>query len=86
MVMLSACLGGIGCGVDGSTNGDHTPLRAWLVRPEVRLVKFCPEQFSFGTPRMTPRVSTISDGRLPMASPSRTFVSWHHSIRTGSLR
>ena len=32
-----------------------TPLlRAWLVRPEVRLVKFCPEQFSFGTPRMTP--------------------------------
>ena len=52
--MLSACLGGIGCGVDGSTNGDHTPLRAWLVRPEVRLVKFCPEHFSFGTPRMTP--------------------------------
>lgn len=54
VVMLSACLGGVGCGVDGSTNGDHAALRSWLVRPEVRLVKFCPEDFSFGTPRMTP--------------------------------
>ena len=54
VVMMSACLGGIGCGVDGSTNGDHAPLRSWLVRPEVRLVRFCPEDFSFGTPRMTP--------------------------------
>jgi uncharacterized protein YbbK (DUF523 family) len=52
--MISACLGGIHCGVDGSTNGDHAPLSSWLVRPEVRLVKFCPEDFSFGTPRMTP--------------------------------
>lgn len=54
VVMMSACLGGIHCGVDGSTNGDHTPLRSWLLRPEVRLVTFCPEDFSFGTPRMTP--------------------------------
>ncbi len=54
VVLISACLSGIGCGVDGGTNGDHTYLRSWLVRPEVRLVKFCPEDFSFGTPRMTP--------------------------------
>lgn len=54
VVLLSACLGGVGCGVDGSTNGDHASLRSWLVRPEVRLLKFCPEDFSFGTPRMTP--------------------------------
>lgn len=54
MVMMSACLGGIHCGVDGSTNGDHAPLRSWLLRPEVRLVQFCPEDFAFGTPRMTP--------------------------------
>ncbi|MBL0127582.1 MAG: DUF523 domain-containing protein [Flavobacteriales bacterium] len=54
VVMISACLDGIGCGVDGGTNGDHGSLRSWLARPEVRLVKFCPEDFSFGTPRMTP--------------------------------
>lgn len=53
-MMMSACLGGVHCGVDGSTNGDHTNLRRWLLRPEVRIVKFCPEDFSFGTPRMTP--------------------------------
>ncbi|MBK9598290.1 MAG: hypothetical protein IPO60_08185 [Flavobacteriales bacterium] len=40
--------------MDGSTNGDHTDLRSWLFRQEVRIVKFCPEDFSFGTPRMTP--------------------------------
>lgn len=54
VIMLSACLGGVGCGVDGGTNGDHASLRSWLTRPEVRLVMFCPEDFSFGTPRMTP--------------------------------
>lgn len=54
VVLLSACLGGVHCGVDGSTNGDHADLRSWLFRPEVRIVKFCPEDFSFGTPRMTP--------------------------------
>ena len=54
VVLMSACLGGVGCGVDGSTNGDHTSLRSWLYRPEVRIVKFCPEDFSFGTPHMTP--------------------------------
>lgn len=54
VIMMSACLGGVHCGVDGSTNGDHAALRSWLLRPEVRLVKFCPEDFSFGTPRMTP--------------------------------
>ena len=54
VVMMSACMGGVGCGVDGSTNGDHASLRSWLLRPEVHIVKFCPEDFSFGTPRMTP--------------------------------
>ncbi|MEZ4740533.1 MAG: DUF523 domain-containing protein [Flavobacteriales bacterium] len=54
VVMMSACLGGVHCGVDGSTNGDHTDLRRLLLRPEVRIVKFCPEDHSFGTPRMTP--------------------------------
>jgi uncharacterized protein YbbK (DUF523 family) len=54
VVLMSACLGGVHCGVDGSTNGDHANLRSWLFRPEVRIVKFCPEDFAFGTPRMTP--------------------------------
>jgi uncharacterized protein YbbK (DUF523 family) len=54
VVLMSACLGGVHCGVDGSTNGDHADLRSWLFRPEVRIVKFCPEDFAFGTPRMTP--------------------------------
>mgnify|MGYP006377365637 CR=1 FL=1 len=27
---MSACLGGIGCGVDGSTNGDHSEMEVYL--------------------------------------------------------
>lgn len=27
VVPISVCLGGLHCGVDGSTNGDHTDLR-----------------------------------------------------------
>lgn len=53
-VMLSACLGGARCGVDGGTNGDHAGLQRFLARPEVALVRFCPEDFAFGTPRKTP--------------------------------
>jgi hypothetical protein len=54
MIMMSPCLGGFGCGVDGSTTGYHASLPWWPVRPEVRMVNFRPEDFSFGTPRMTP--------------------------------
>jgi uncharacterized protein YbbK (DUF523 family) len=53
-ILISGCLGGIGCAVDGGTYGDHITLQKMLLRPNVRLVRFCPEHHAFGTPRLTP--------------------------------
>jgi uncharacterized protein YbbK (DUF523 family) len=50
-ILLSGCLFGWGCGVDGTSYGEW-PLRAKFAQaPNVKLIAFCPEDFSFGTPR-----------------------------------
>jgi uncharacterized protein YbbK (DUF523 family) len=50
-ILMSACLAGINCGYDGSTNGEHQGALKLLNYDTVKIVKFCPEEFSFGTPR-----------------------------------
>jgi uncharacterized protein YbbK (DUF523 family) len=55
-LLVSACLLGTPCGVEGKPYGDYD----WIVRltrlPNVMPVSFCPEQFSFGTPRAMPDI------------------------------
>jgi uncharacterized protein YbbK (DUF523 family) len=50
-IMFSACLTGIKCGYDGSSYGEYPSLQKLLNYNTVKMVKFCPEEFSFGTPR-----------------------------------
>jgi uncharacterized protein YbbK (DUF523 family) len=50
-VLMSACLAGITCGYDGSNNGEYPSALKLLNYNTVKIVKFCPEEFSFGTPR-----------------------------------
>jgi uncharacterized protein YbbK (DUF523 family) len=50
-VLMSACLAGITCGYDGSNNGEYPSALKLLGYNTVKIVKFCPEEFSFGTPR-----------------------------------
>lgn len=50
-IMMSACLSGILCGYDGSANGMYPSALKLLDYKNVRIIKFCPEEFSFGTPR-----------------------------------
>jgi uncharacterized protein YbbK (DUF523 family) len=49
--MMSACLAGMTCGYDGSANGEYPSALKFLTYDTVKIVKFCPEEFSFGTPR-----------------------------------
>jgi uncharacterized protein YbbK (DUF523 family) len=50
-ILMSGCLAGILCGYDGTNCGEY-PQPALLIRlPNVRVTTFCPEDFSFGTPR-----------------------------------
>src|SRR3989338_7610735 len=50
-ILMSACLTGITCGFDGSANGEYPSALKLLNYNNVKIVKFCPEEFSFGTPR-----------------------------------
>lgn len=50
-ILVSACLTGITCGYDGTANGEYPSVLKLLKYDNVRLIKFCPEEFSFGSPR-----------------------------------
>jgi len=50
-VLVSACLTGILCGVDGTANGEYPSVLKLMEYDIVKLTRFCPEDFSFGTPR-----------------------------------
>ena len=52
-ILVSACLVGIKCGVDGDSYGDYPSVLKLLNYDNVRLIQFCPEDFSFGSPRET---------------------------------
>lgn len=51
-VLVSGCLAGMHVGFDGSTYGEYPEVASLLARPNVKPVPFCPENFSFGTPRL----------------------------------
>jgi uncharacterized protein YbbK (DUF523 family) len=55
-VLFSACLLGDKVGVDGSSYGEYEGINALASLPNVKAVKFCPENFSFGTPRNMPDI------------------------------
>ncbi len=50
-ILMSACLSGIYCGYDGTANGEYPSALKILTYDTVRVVRFCPEDFAFGTPR-----------------------------------
>lgn len=55
-LLVSACLSGVRCGVDGSSNGEYPWILRLLSRPNVRPVPFCPEHHALGTPRDLPDI------------------------------
>lgn len=50
-ILISACLTGIECGVDGTANGEYPGVLKLLKYDNVKIVTFCPEDDAFGTPR-----------------------------------
>jgi uncharacterized protein YbbK (DUF523 family) len=55
-VLISGCLMGWPCGVDGSDYGLAVRLADLMALPTVRAVPFCPEQHALGTPRTMPDI------------------------------
>lgn len=54
--LVSGCLAGWGCGVDGGDYGLGASFRELLALPTLRALPFCPEQHALGTPRSTPDI------------------------------
>jgi uncharacterized protein YbbK (DUF523 family) len=50
-LLISGCLSGALCGVDGTSYGEYPNVQMLMRLPNVQAVTFCPEDFSFGTPR-----------------------------------
>jgi uncharacterized protein YbbK (DUF523 family) len=55
-LFISSCLRGEKCGVDGSSYGEFPWIQKLISLPNVKPAFFCPEQFSFGTPRAMPDI------------------------------
>jgi uncharacterized protein YbbK (DUF523 family) len=50
-ILMSACLTGLLCGYDGSSYGEYPSARQLMAYATAKPIRFCPEEFSFGTPR-----------------------------------
>jgi uncharacterized protein YbbK (DUF523 family) len=71
-VMVSGCLTGMKCGVDGTDYGLADAMRGLLSLPTVRVVPFCPEHYALGTPRTTPDIHG-GDGYDVLDGAARVF-------------
>lgn len=50
-ILMSACLVGVTCGYDGTANGTYPSALKLLKMDTLNIFRFCPEEFSFGSPR-----------------------------------
>lgn len=71
-VLLSGCLAGWQCGVDGSDYGLGVKLGDLLSLATFRALPFCPEQHAFGTPRTMPDIDG-GDGVAVLGGSARVF-------------
>jgi uncharacterized protein YbbK (DUF523 family) len=73
-VLLSGCLAGWACGVEGTDYGLGAVLRPLLSLPGVRVFPFCPERHTLGVPRPMPDIHggdgfAVLDGRARVLAP-----------------
>lgn len=53
-ILISGCLAGLPCGIDGTDYGMGRALARVRQLPTARAIPFCPEDIAFGTPRGMP--------------------------------
>ncbi len=71
-VLLSGCLAGWSCGVEGTDYGLGQAFAPWRDLPTVRWVPFCPEDSGIGTPRTMPDLHG-GDGFAALAGIARVL-------------
>jgi len=84
-VLVSGCLAGLPCGVDGTDYGMGTVRRAFLALPAVRALAFCPEDHGLGTPRGMPDLHG-GDGLAVLAGRTRVLDEHGTDLTSGMVR
>jgi uncharacterized protein YbbK (DUF523 family) len=72
-ILVSGCLAGLSVGADGSSYGSHPHIAELIALPNVKAFPFCPENFSFGTPRATCDIHG-GDGHDVLAGRARVLI------------
>ena len=88
-ILVSSCLIGTLCGVDGESYGEYPSVLKLLHCDNVRLLPFCPENYSFGTPREMCDIhggtgQDVLDGRAHVLTESG--VDWTDGILRAAER
>jgi uncharacterized protein YbbK (DUF523 family) len=55
-ILLSGCMAGWGCGIDGTDYGMRAAIADLARLPTVRFLPFCPEKHALGVPRTMPDI------------------------------
>ncbi len=84
-VLMSGCLWGRPCGVDGTTNGTSPTAERMRSLARVQVVPFCPEDFAFGTPRATPDISG-GNGHDVLRGAARVYADTGEDWTEGMVR
>ena len=88
--LLSGCMAGWGCGIDGTdygmgaASGMGAALRELLASPAIRAVPFCPEHVGLGTPRTMPDIHG-GDGFDVIAGRARVLDEHGADLTEGML-
>lgn len=82
-ILVSACLIGVHCGYDGTSNGEYPNVLSLLKYKNAKLFSFCPEEFSFGSPREMCDIhggtgDDVLDGKVKFLSESG--IDWTEGI------
>lgn len=85
-VLVSGCLRGLPCGVDGTDYGMGGVLADFFALPTVQALPFCPEDAGIGTPRTMPDLHG-GDGRAVLRGEARVLdehgTDWTEAMLAG---
>jgi len=83
-VLVSGCMLGWGCGVDGSDYGMGGTLAEFFGHPCVQSLPFCPEDTALGTPRGMPDIHG-GDGLDVLDSKAKVLDEQGHDLTAGMI-
>ncbi|MDF1565430.1 MAG: DUF523 domain-containing protein [Deltaproteobacteria bacterium] len=84
-LLVSACLTGAPCGVDGDDYGMGAKNAELLALPTLKVIPFCPEDHGLGTPRTMPDLHG-GDGRAFHAGRARVLDQHGQDLSEGMRR